>query len=98
MLARGGSVFLAGPRIYGSSDLPRGNITVYQSNDLSSTWQNMAMLHRGSSEYSSMVSLEAAGIGIVYVADDRSKILFQTQSIASKSKLQGPGEENIAGS
>jgi hypothetical protein len=78
MLTSGHSVFLAGPRIFGSSGHPRGNLTIYQSNNLGSTWRNIALLYRGStapgSGYSSMVNLGKA-IGIVFSAGD--KILFQ---------------------
>ena len=86
MLARasGQSVFLAGPRIYGPSDHPRGNVTLYQSTDLGSTWRNVALLYRGSTSpgdgYSSMVNLAGEAIGIVFSAGD--KILFQSQVVA----------------
>ena len=85
MLARGHSVFLAGPRIYSlPSDPghPRGNITLYESKDGGSTWRNVALLHRGSSGYSSMVNLKEA-IGIAYCASttghaDASKLCVAT--------------------
>jgi Neuraminidase (sialidase) len=86
MLARGRSVFLAGPRIYGTSDHPRGNITLYQSTDLGSTWRNIALLYEGSTApgdgYSSMVNLadDAAAIGVVFSGGD--EILFQSQVVA----------------
>ena len=93
MLAhQGGGVFLAGPRIFGSSDHPRGNITLYQSIDLGSTWRNVALLHEGSSGYSSMVNLAGGAIGVVYVASgvgsdsdshDSSEIKFQSIAVAS---------------
>lgn len=81
MLSRGKSVFLAGPRIYGSSGHPRGNLTLYQSTDLGSTWRNIALLHAGStapgSGYSSMVNLGDGAIGIVFSAGDQ--ILFRSR-------------------
>jgi hypothetical protein len=85
MLARGRSVFLAGPRIYvlpSDPSHPRGNITLYQSTNGGSTWRNVALIHRGSSGYSSMINLPSA-IGIAYFAsatghaDGSSEILFQ---------------------
>ena len=85
MLARGQSVFLAGPRIYGSSDHPRGNITLYQSTDLGSTWRNMALLYEGGvaplgDGYSSMVNLASGNIGAVFSVG--GGILFKSQAVA----------------
>jgi hypothetical protein len=89
MLARGSGVFLAGPRIYelpSDPGHPRGNITLYKSTTGGSTWRNVAMLHRGSSGYSSMVNMDDA-IGIVYCAsttghaDSSSDILFQSWAV-----------------
>ncbi len=96
MLARGSSVFLAGPRIYElktDPGHPRGNITLYQSTNGGSTWRNVALLHRGSSGYSSMVNL-GEEIGIAYCAsitghaDATSGILFQTQPVSSSASPQ----------
>ena len=90
MLVRGSSVFLAGPRIYllpSDPGHPRGNITLYRSEDGGSTWRNEALLHRGSSGYSSMVNLDGGAIGIAYCAstsghdDGSSDILFQLQQV-----------------
>lgn len=84
MLAHDEGVFLAGPRIDGSSSHPRGNITLYQSTDLGSNWRTVAMLHEGHGEgYSSMINLPGGAVGIVYVAEP--SILFQARSIAAKS-------------
>ena len=87
MLASGRSVFLAGPRIYGSSGHPRGNITLYQSTDLGTTWRNIALLYDGSTApgdgYSSMVNLARQVIGVVFSAGD--KILFQSQVVAHRA-------------
>lgn len=79
----GSSVLLAGPRIYGTSGHPRGNLTLYQSADYGSKWRNVALLHQGPAGYSSMVNLAGGGaIGIVYVAnDDSSKILFRSHQL-----------------
>ena len=42
------------------------------------SWKPEALVHDGSSEYSSMVRLDEGGkIGIAFVADDRSKIMFR---------------------
>ena len=71
-----------GPRIYGSSDHPRGNITLYRSTD-GSTWRNVALLYEGSTApgdgYSSMVNLADGTIGVVFSAGD--EILFLSQSV-----------------
>ena len=85
LLARGRSVFLAGPRIYGSSDHPRGNITLYQSTDLGSTWRNAALLYEGGTAplgdgYSSMVNLADGDIGVVFSVG--GEILFKSQAVA----------------
>lgn len=83
MLARGDSVFLAGPRIYGTSGHPRGNLPFYRSTDGGSKWRTVALLQEGGSApgdgYSSMVNLDSVAIGIIYSAG--KKILFQRQPV-----------------
>lgn len=90
MLAKGGDVFLAGPRIYelkSDPGHPRGNITLYKSVDGGSTWRNLALLHQGSSGYSSMVSMGEGAVGIAYCASTAvdgpisSAILFRSQQV-----------------
>ena len=72
------SVLLASPRIDPKSSKTenRGNLTIYESNDNGASWRTRALVHVGSSEYSSMVSLGSRSVGIAFVADDRTKINF----------------------
>ena len=85
---RSGAVelFLAGPVIDPQEPQTerRGNLTIYRSaGGTGKAWAPAALVHPGSSEYSSMASLPggAGAVGIAFVADDRHRIAFRAVTV-----------------
>ncbi len=71
------SIFFIAP----FSSNKRENLSIWRSNDEAKSWNYDKLIYQGSSAYSSSCTLSENQLGILFEADDYSRIIFKTVSI-----------------